>query len=350
LVLLCFIDLLAPNAVDWKKVNQREENGNALSRSECLVNCHYAISMIKQEPFWRSFNGIESIPNDGLEVFNGNKSLILVIARNLINFHYLRTLTPMMDQKDLVTEQDILKWTNKQLQTAKMLPRFCSSDEKRLNKFNDDSLKSCLYYIDLLMLLMDDPRHDINRDAVIHLNNRQFRSVDYTKSECLDNARYALSIARKFGGIFYISPFDLVEVRSPEITMSFIMCIMVLILERRQKEIPKKRHSRSSSKHNKSRSISKVDALQTHLQAESQSVSVSVGGVGSIIDDHKEDESASGHSKKKSVLQDFGLITDLNELAHIQRTYSVPSAPTPQSTSPPATFPQEEPPRVSEQK
>ena len=122
------------------------------------------------------------------------------------------------------------------------------------------------------MLLMDDPRHDINRDAVVHLQNRRFRSVDYTKSECLDNARYALSIARKFGGIFYISPFDLVEVKAPEITMSFVMVIMVLILERRKRQkkpSEKKRHSRSTSKHNKSRSISKVDALQSHLQVES---------------------------------------------------------------------------------
>ena len=111
-----------------------------------------------------------------------------------------------------------------------------SSDEKRLSKFDDESLKSCLYYIDLLMLLMDDPRNDINRDVVIHLNNRQFRSDDYTKSECLDNARYALSIARTRGCIFYLSPFDLVNVKSAEITMSFVMCIMVMILERRQKE------------------------------------------------------------------------------------------------------------------
>ena len=91
------------------------------------------------------------------------------------------------------------------------MPSLCvlSSDEKRLSKFSDESLKSCLYYIDLLMMLMDDPRNDIDRDVVIHLNNRQFRSVDYTKSECLGNARFALSLARKFGGVFYLSPFDL---------------------------------------------------------------------------------------------------------------------------------------------
>ena len=72
-----------------------------------------------------------------------------------------------------------------------------------------------------------------------------------------------------------------------------------------------------------------------HLQAESQSLSVSVGGVGAIIDDQKED--VGGHSKKKSVLQDFGLITDLTELAHISRQYSAPTAPTPTFTAPQAT-------------
>merc|ERR1712173_511742 len=87
---------------------------------------------------------------------------------------------------------------------------------------------------------------------------------------------------------------------------------------------------------NKSQSTSKVDALQMHLAAESQSVSmsVSVGGVGAIIDDHEEDSISQelGHNKKKSVLQDFGLITDMTELAHISRQYSSPTAPTPQST------------------
>ena len=125
LVLLCFLDLLAPDIVDWNKANHREENGTALSRAECLVNCHYAISIMKQDPFWRSFHRIEAIPNDGLEIYNGNRTLILLIARNLINFHYLKTLTQIMDRNDMLTEQDILQWTNHQLKTAKMLPRFC---------------------------------------------------------------------------------------------------------------------------------------------------------------------------------------------------------------------------------
>ena len=73
--------------------------------------------------------------------------------------------------------------------------------------------------------------------------------------------------------------------------------------------------------------------LIDHVQTESQNLSVSVGGVGSIFDDHKEDVTETGHRKKQSVLQDIGLITDMTELALITKQYSVPMAPTPQSTS-----------------
>merc|ERR1712217_355249 len=112
-----------------------------------------------------------------------------------------------------------------------------------------------------------------------------------------------------------------------------------------------KRHTRSSSKNNKSsQSVSKVDALQTHLRTESRSISVSVGGVGAIIDDHTEDSQETGHSKKKSVLQDFGLITDMTELAHISRQYSSPTAPTPQSTSSRPSFTSGDSQRVSDKK
>jgi len=91
-----------------------------------------------------------------------------------------------------------------------------------------------------------------------------------------------------------------------------------------------------------------------HLAAESQSVSmsVSVGGVGAIIDDHEEDSISQelGHNKKKSVLQDFGLITDMTELAHISRQYSSPTAPTPQSTHSRPSFTAGDSQRVSDKK
>merc|ERR1712129_108795 len=123
---------------------------------------------------------------------------------------------------------------------------------------------------------------DVDRNAIVHKNNRKFPNDDYTKSECLSNARYAMGIARKFGGIFYISPFDLVQVKMSEITMSFVMCIMVLILTKQQK--------------NKKRSSGKgiiVEQLNSHLDHE--------------INDENIQKNAR-HSKTRSVLQDFGLV------------------------------------------
>ena len=228
LFLLYFLDLMHPNIVDWTQCQQKQP----LSRQQCLSNCHYIISLIKKEPFSSSFFNIESIPSDGTNIYNANKDILYRILLNLINYHYISILSQLLQHK--ATEYDILHWTNNELKKKLKYPRFCSFEEKKLHQFDDKTLKSCLYYIDLLLILMDDPRNDINRDIVITQNNRQFPSDDYTKSECLNNARYALSIARKFGAIFYISPYDLVNVKCPEVTMSFVMVIMVLILTKNE--------------------------------------------------------------------------------------------------------------------
>ena len=125
LVLLCFMDLLAPRTVDWDKVNRRKEDGAALSRSECLLNCHYAVSMLFEDPFCGSLQRVDSMPSDGHSLYDGNRPLIVAAARTLINFHYLRTLTQIMGRSEMLKEEDVLLWTNHELKTAKMLPRFC---------------------------------------------------------------------------------------------------------------------------------------------------------------------------------------------------------------------------------
>ena len=349
LVLLYFMDLMEPKCVDWNNVNTHNAddgdntNNNNLTRLQCLGNCHYIISLIKKEPFSSSFFNIESFPSDGSDIYNGNKDLIFKICHNLINYHYIVTLTQLLTFK--ATEFDILHWTNEQLKKKLKYPRFCSFEEKKLHQFNDTSLKSCLYYIDLLLMLMDDPRNDINRDIVIHKNNRQFPDNDYTKSECLSNARYALSIARKFGGIFYISEHDLVNVSSPEITMSFVMCIMVLILTKQQKdkENGKMKRSKSSSKHNKNKNDDDnkedeiIDALQIHLEQQNELTS-SAGSItaqtstGTMNDDDLEKQQNQDHGRKRSVLEDYGIITDndqLQELQQLSRQYSSPNMVTP---------------------
>ena len=332
-VLLSLIALMSPESVDWSNVNMVSMVEPV--RLQCLANCHYIVSLIKREPLCVSFFGIERVPSDGKEIYNGNKELIFKICHNLINYHYLSMLTELLSSDHILSELDILHWTKEQLQRKLKYPRFCCFEEKSLHSFKDESLKSCLYFMDLLLMLMDD-RSDIDRDVVIHKNNRQFRDGDYTKSECLSNARYALSIARKFGGVFYISPYDLVNVRSPEITMSFVMCIMVLILEKHKKHKihgKTKKKSSSTSKHNKKDKAKDgdhkediVDVLQIHLEQQNESKADSNASSSSTV--CSDDVNPSNPKKRKSVLQDFGLITDeqqLQELQDISRQYSSPN-------------------------
>jgi len=334
LVLLYFINLMESELVDWSRVNKQSKSDEKLTRLQCTSNCHYVISLIKTEPISNSFFHVESFPNDGNDIYNGNKDLMFKLCQNLINHHYICTLSDLLGHK--VSEYDILHWTNEQLKKKLKYPRFCSFEEKKLHQFNDNSLKSCLYYIDLLLILMDDPKNDIDRDIVVHKNNRQFPDDDYTKSECLSNARYALSIARKFGGIFYISPHDLVNVESPEITMAFVMCIVVLIVTKQQKNRGKHTKNKSSSSKfskNKPETAKQdeiVDALQIHLEQQNE---IASNAESMNEDDINENEHiAAEHGRKRSVLQDYGIITNYNALEELQtlsRQYSSPNIVTP---------------------
>eukprot|EP00485_Elphidium_margaritaceum_P001585 CAMPEP_0202689364 /NCGR_PEP_ID=MMETSP1385-20130828/4639_1 /ASSEMBLY_ACC=CAM_ASM_000861 /TAXON_ID=933848 /ORGANISM="Elphidium margaritaceum" /LENGTH=1934 /DNA_ID=CAMNT_0049344485 /DNA_START=27 /DNA_END=5831 /DNA_ORIENTATION=+ len=334
LVLLYFMHLMEPDIVDWNNVNQPSDDGTRLSRNQCLSNCHYVISVIKKEPLCSSFFDIESLPNDGNDIYNGKKDVVFKICRNLINYHYIKTLSELLGFK--ATEFDILHWTNEQLKKKLKYPRFCSFEEKKLHQFADKSLKSCLFYIDLLLMLMDDPRNEPNlREIVIHKNNRQFRDDDYTKSECLSNARYALSLSRKFGCVLYLSPYDLVNVRSPEITMSFVMCIMVLILTKQQKDkengsaaaVVKSSSSSKLNKLGKSSDDKKEDIIENlniHLEQTSDH--------GSAISNDEQTTGGPKHGRKRSVLLEFGVITGDNALQEIQllsRQYSQPTIVTP---------------------
>eukprot|EP01083_Nonionella_stella_P170592 580887_1 len=310
LVLLSFMDLIAPAVVDWEKVNKEKAT---LTRQQCLTNCHHIVSLIKNEPFCLSFFGIEDVASDaGNRIHSGNKDIILKICANLINYHYVTILSDLFGFK--ATEYDIIHWSNNELKKKLKYPRFCCFEERALREFEDSSLKSCLYYIDLLLMLSDDPRNDINRDIVIHKNNRQFVNDDYTKAECLSNARYALSIARKFGAVCYISPHDLVNV-VPEITMAFVMGIVLLILT--------KNNNKEKQKHKIQITPNKEDD-----QNNSKTMEKAAQAEDMIENDlATKQRMASNHGRKHSVLQEYGIITNseqLLELQTISRQYSTP--------------------------
>merc|ERR1711971_21922 len=146
---------------------------------------------------------------------------MLMAVRILINFHYLRSASSLMARDKPLRPKDALLWAQSTLKSQK--GRFSSSTP---SSWDDPSWTSSLHFLDLLSAIDD---LDV-ADAVAQTQNGAL-----SHSERLSNAKLAVSLARKFGAVCYVSPLDLARGTAPEITMSFVVVIMVLVLEREDK-------------------------------------------------------------------------------------------------------------------
>lgn len=177
LVLLNFVHLLEPNIINWQESIIVEPKNN---RFQCLTNCHYLVSVLKALPF--AFQYVFT----GDDVYYGNHPIICEICRHLLNYYSLKVLSRLMISYDgsgggsELTEYDILHWCNEHLKKMKV-PRFCAYEERYINSWTDPSLKSSLYYLDLLLMI---DKESIERESVVHSRNRSCLQ-DYTKHECL---------------------------------------------------------------------------------------------------------------------------------------------------------------------
>ena len=330
-VLLRWIAAMTPSQsaplVDEAKVFADEQ----LSRQQALSNCHYLAALIKAEPLCLCFVDVAAFPSDGAAL--SERKWLLALCRNLINAHYLWLLQQhpslTLTAQKRIAVRDVLEWSNERLRTRLRFPRFSAFEERTLKSLRDESLKSCLFFVDLLLLLLDE-RADLEplRAHVVHRNNRQLqgRDADYTKAECVANARYALSIARKFGAVFYISPFDLVNVRSEEVTLSLLAVIMLLVLEKERrtgKHRAKANAKGRRSKVEKDSDGDTIDALQSHLAVEAEAAAAN-----EEKEEQRKVKAQGAMAKRKSVLAEYGVITDeaqLSELTELSREYSTPN-------------------------
>uniref|UniRef100_A0A4W6DFJ7 Lymphocyte cytosolic protein 1 (L-plastin) n=1 Tax=Lates calcarifer TaxID=8187 RepID=A0A4W6DFJ7_LATCA len=110
-----------------------------------------------------------------------------------------------------VTDDTIVAWVNDMLTQA---------GKPTISSFKDGSISSSMPVLDLIDAIQPGSiRYDL------------LKTEDLTEEEKLNNAKYAISMARKIGARVYALPEDLVEVK-PKMVMTVFACLMARGMKR----------------------------------------------------------------------------------------------------------------------
>jgi len=215
LILFQLFEFIQPGIVNWKKVVKNFHSNPAKSKLEILQNCNYAVTLGKEL-------GLSLHNTGGSDLYERNKTLVLGMVWQLMRAYTLTLLQKLaIDGKNKRAsmsegksrkeiEDDIVKWSNDKLQ---------ENGKPTITGFKDKTLTTAMPVLNLL---------DAVKPGTI-----DFKLViadPTSKLQKLDNASYAVSMARKIGAPVYALPEDLAEGKY-QMIMTIFACIMLKALE-----------------------------------------------------------------------------------------------------------------------
>jgi len=230
IVLLQMIDKIEPGLVNWKKVELKEMNP-----FKAMGNNNYAITLCKTPLLNFSLVGIA-----GSDIYEAKKKLVLALVWQLMRYHTIKFLKKIRQQLPTegkvavaparpnmvatsASDDVILQWANGRITKALQNPASSASDPiptqlvslipSRMTSFKDSSLKNSLYFLTLLWSV--EPR--VIDWALVKKGD--------SKEDCLLNAGYTISVARKLGATVFLLPEDVLEVR-PKMILTLVASIM----------------------------------------------------------------------------------------------------------------------------
>ncbi|XP_048460445.1 plastin-1 [Rhincodon typus] len=177
----------------------RDHDGADTGAAEDLENCNYVIELGKNKAAF-SLVGI-----GGQDLNDGNRTLTLALIWQLMRRYTLKVLSDLGDGSK-VTDEIIIKWVNETLAKAKK--------RSSITSFKDKCICTSLPVIDL-----------IDAIAPNTIRYELVKQTDFSDIDKLNNAKYAISVARKIGTRVYALPEDLVEVK-PKMVMTVFACLM----------------------------------------------------------------------------------------------------------------------------
>ncbi|NXE86326.1 PLSI protein, partial [Menura novaehollandiae] len=184
--------------VDWAHVNKPPYSllGGNMKKIE---NCNYAVELGKTKAKF-SLVGIA-----GHDLNEGNPTLTLALVWQLMRRYTLNVLSDL-GEGEKVNDEIIIKWVNQTLTKA--------NKKTSITNFKDKSISTSLPVLDL-----------IDAIAPKAVRPEMVKREDLSYQDKLNNAKYAISVARKIGARIYALPDDLVEVK-PKMVMTVFACLM----------------------------------------------------------------------------------------------------------------------------
>ncbi|XP_029472923.1 plastin-1 isoform X5 [Rhinatrema bivittatum] len=183
---------------EWNLVNKPPYHalGGNMKKIE---NCNYAVHIGKTKANF-SLVGI-----GGQDLNEGNPTLTLALVWQIMRRYTVNVLSDL-GEGERVNDDIIIKWVNQTLVNAKKTTS--------ITNFKDASISTSLPVLDLI---------DAIAPNAIHPEMVKRENLSYTDK--LNNAKYAISIARKIGAQIYALPDDLVDVE-PKMVMTVFACLM----------------------------------------------------------------------------------------------------------------------------
>eukprot|EP00903_Cladosiphon_okamuranus_P012347 g11576.t1 len=177
--ILKVMDRIQPGVVVWKRVNIAPKN-----RFKKVENGNYVIEIAKKM-------GLTVVNVGGLDIIDGNRKMTLAIMWQLMRRHTLNLLQALSKKGKRIEDPQIVAWANSKV------------DGSKIRSFGDPSLSTGVF---LLQVCHGIDRSTVNWDLVV---------MDPTTDEDkTNNAKYAISVARKLGACVFVAAEDIVQVMS----------------------------------------------------------------------------------------------------------------------------------------
>uniref|UniRef100_A0A671X3N1 Plastin-3 n=1 Tax=Sparus aurata TaxID=8175 RepID=A0A671X3N1_SPAAU len=184
--------------VDWNKVNKPPYPKLGTNMKK-LENCNHAVELGKNKAKF-SLVGI-----GGQDLNDGNPTLTLALVWQLMRRYTLNVLEDLGDGQK-ANDDIIVNWVNQTLAEA--------GKSSKISSFKDKEISSSLAVLELIDAIQPG---SINYELV--------KTSSLSDDDKLENAKYAVSMARKIGARVYALPEDLVEVK-PKMVMTVFACLM----------------------------------------------------------------------------------------------------------------------------
>ncbi|KAF8649506.1 hypothetical protein AX16_005758 [Volvariella volvacea WC 439] len=234
LIILQAFDKILPGSVIWRRVSKPKEgaglgggggavvytedgevldedigvtpNQSKLSRFKQVENTNYAVDLAKQ-------NGMHMVGIQGADIVDAKRTLVLGLVWQLMRMNIVKTLSSLSKTSTgrPISDTEMLRWANTTAQKAK-------PGVRPVRSFKDPSLTTGLFFLDLLDAIRPGI---VDYSLVLNVNEQS----DYEDRR--QNAKLAISIARKMNALIFLVPEDIVDVRA-RLILTFVGSLMSL--------------------------------------------------------------------------------------------------------------------------